>query len=288
MPSTPDDPALLNLQDEPQIAQDPFETMGVVKVIIQSAHIDTRNEWWWSRPPNPFVVVQVDVARATTSTQAATYDPSWLTQAFCLLVKSPKEDVKMMVYNSHRHRKYRSLLGAASFSMSNLTESRMSLDVQLSLLKARRRAGDLSCSFFYYPISMSSEIDAGIGIARLTVHWAEELQQVSIKPMAQIRLGWDAPPIHVTPRRKNAVWESTHEFLCFNMTTCVVYIDVVDPGPKLDDPLIGHVCICLMDLVEATKAKRGRWALSGCSTGKLVASAQWRKLSDQASDTIGL
>jgi hypothetical protein len=73
-----------------------------------------------------------------------------------------------------------------------------------------------------------------------------------------------------------AVWESVHEFICFDKSACVVYVDVLNP--HLEEPILGHACICLTDLVEATAARRGPWSLSGSAAGKLVASAEWRPL----------
>lgn len=120
------------------------------------------------------------------------------------------------------------------------------------------------------------------------MHRAEDIhpkggtRRLNIMPIASIRLdSWDAPSIHVTPHGKMlengfAVWESMHEFLCFDKSTCVIYVDVLDP--HLEDPVLGHLRICLTDLVEATIARRGPWPLSGSAVGKLVASAEWRSL----------
>ncbi|KAJ7139745.1 hypothetical protein C8R44DRAFT_867858 [Mycena epipterygia] len=262
-----------------------LEATGALKVIIQSAHIDIRGPHsWWRRPPKPFVLIQVNDTKATTGAQAGTYDPSWITQTFFLLVKSPKEELRLVVYDHHAHRNHR-LLGAASFDMSRLAESGMALDAELPLLKEKKRRGDLLCSLFYYPILASPDNENAIGIVRLIVHRAEEIQPTDasrrLNVMANVRLGWNAPTIHVTPRKKilangSAVWESMHEFLCFDKSSCVVYFEVLDP--HLEDPILGHLCIGLTDLVEATIARRRPWPLSGSAAGKLVASAEWRPL----------
>ncbi|KAJ6604265.1 hypothetical protein DFH09DRAFT_1067994 [Mycena vulgaris] len=158
--------------------------------------------------------------------------------------------------------------------MTRLVESGMALDAQLPLLKQTKQKGDLLCSLCYYPILVTPENENGL-FTKAYSHRINALAKI------RLRLDWDAPSIHVTRRQKiladgSIVWGSVHEFLCFDKSTCVLYIDVLDP--HLEDPVLGHLSICLTDLVEATIAKRGPWPLSGSTTGKLVVSAEWRPL----------
>ncbi|KAJ7693679.1 hypothetical protein B0H17DRAFT_492717 [Mycena rosella] len=78
-----------------------------------------------------------------------------MAQTFFLLVKSPKEELRLIVYDQNALRSP-GLLGAASFNMSRLLESGMAVDAQLPLLKEHKQQGDLLCSLFYYPISVES------------------------------------------------------------------------------------------------------------------------------------
>ncbi|KAJ7655185.1 hypothetical protein DFH06DRAFT_1298753 [Mycena polygramma] len=280
----------LNLKSAPALNQTKREAVGAVKVIVQSGHINGPN--WLGRAPNPFVSICASGTKVTTDPQPATYDPSWITQTFFLLVKSPNEVIRMKVYDHHEHRKHNALLGEASFDMSRLIESGMELDAHLALLKQNKRIGDLLCSLFYFPITLPlGNETAHLGNIKTLVlsAWSYIGRKIYVQPrrscrlsiaIANIRLRWDGPSIHVTPRGKifengSVVWESTHEFLCFNKSDCVVYVEVLEPD--LEDPL-GHVSICLTDLVEATIARRGRWPLSGSAAGKLVAFAEWKPL----------
>ncbi|KAJ6519447.1 hypothetical protein C8R45DRAFT_951531 [Mycena sanguinolenta] len=247
--------------------------IGALKIIVQSAHIDGPG-WRWRRP-NASVTIHTNSTKVKTDTQPTTYDPSWITSTFHVLVKSPKQEITMRVYDDRR------LLGETSFEMAHLIESGMKPDAQLAFSKRHKRRGDLLCSLFYFPIALSSKTDSEVGIVRLTLHRAEGLRGHNSLPIARIRLAWDAPTIHITPPGKMienelAVWESIHEFLCFNKSACVVYIDVLDT--RREELVLGHVCISLMDLVEATDTRGGRWPLSGSAAGKLVASAEWRPL----------
>ncbi|KAJ7494776.1 hypothetical protein B0H11DRAFT_2003381 [Mycena galericulata] len=162
--------ALCKLNDEEEEAS--FKATGVVKIIIQSAHIG-RVHGLWRRPPSPYVSIHVNRTQASTDAQIKTYvtlppsksrlnfsyhsyDPSWMEQTFFLLVKSTKEEIKLILYDHHAHRKH-GLLGAASFDMSRINGSGVVLDAHLPLLKAKKPKGDLLCSLFYYPISTSTE-----------------------------------------------------------------------------------------------------------------------------------
>ncbi|KAF7367223.1 Tricalbin [Mycena sanguinolenta] len=247
--------------------------IGALKIIVQSAHIDGPG-WRW-RQPNASVTIRTNSTKLKTETQPTTYDPSWITSTFHVLVKSSKQEVEMRVYDDRR------VLGEASFDMSLLVESRMKLDAQLPFSKHHKRRGDLLCSLFYFPIALSPKNDSDVGIVCLTLHRAEGLRRHNSMPIARIRLAWDAPAIHITRPGKMienelAVWESMHEFLCFNKSACVVYIDVLNN--RREEQVVGHVCISLTDLVEATDTGGGRWPLSGSVAGKLVASAEWRPL----------
>ncbi|KAJ7102309.1 hypothetical protein B0H15DRAFT_324788 [Mycena belliarum] len=249
-----------------------LEATGALKIVIQSAHIGGARSRW-KRPPKPFVSVKVSDSQAETGAQAETYDPSWIAQTFFLLVKSQKEQLRIILYDHKTYGKPE-ILGAAAIDISRLIKSGIVLDAQLPVLKESKQKGDLLCSLFYYPVSISPSNGNGL------LAFAEAHSRC-VKAIAKIRLNLesDAPSIHVTPRRKinngSVEWESMREFLCFDKNTCVMYIDVFDS--HLDEQL-GHLSICLTDLVEATLAKRGPWPLSGSAIGKLVASAEWRPL----------
>ncbi|KAJ7293187.1 hypothetical protein C8J57DRAFT_18714 [Mycena rebaudengoi] len=221
----------------------------------------------------------------TTLYQAQTRDPNWMTETYYLLT-SLQEDLRFLVYDHHTHRR-RGLIGSASLHVSRFTEGEM-IDVVLQILKGKKRKGDMLCSVVYYPVVSSEEENPNeaAGIVHLIIHHAEGLQATEgpsrrLEAIAKLRLEWDAPSIHITPRRKAhmnklVVWESGHEFLCLDKARCVIYVDIVDPG--LNDPLLGYLNLCLNDLVDATSAGRRSWPLSGSETGILVASAKWKPL----------
>lgn len=89
--------------------------------------------------------------------------------------------------------------------------------------------------------------------------------------------------IHSTKRLKhtnNPVWESSTEFLCTERASSVITINVVDDRDFLSDPKVGSLTVKLEDLLEAGKeAGRDWWPLSGCKTGRLRLSAEWKPLS---------
>ncbi|KAK7064550.1 tricalbin [Favolaschia claudopus] len=269
--------------------QNSLEVIGVLKLIIQSAHIDGPDGILQWRQPNPSVTVILDDRQVETGVQAATYDPTWITSTFYLLVKSPEEDMTLRVHDQGKYRKHR-IIGEAFLAMKHLLDSRVQLNVQLPFLKHHKRRGDLLCSMFYFPVIPSQENDSNIGVVRLTVQRAENLGQAGDNSIfssrisalvARIRLALNAAPIHVTPPANkledgSAVWESVHDFLCFDKTACVLYIDVVDRHSR--DPLLGHICVCLTDVIEAADVKRGPWPLSGSAAGRLAVSAEWKSL----------
>ena len=55
-------------------------------------------------------------------------------------------------------------------------------------------------------------------------------------------------------------------------------VKIIDDRDFLKDPMIGYLSIKLEDLLEAKKTTRDWWPLSGCKTGKLRMSAEWKPL----------
>lgn len=102
-----------------------------------------------------------------------------------------------------------------------------------------------------------------------------------INPFAKVLLSSNSPSIHSTPRAKhtlNPVWESSTEFLCSDKRSSVVTVKVIDDREFLKDPMIGYLSIKLTDLLEAKKTAKDWWPLSGCKTGRMRMSAEWKPL----------
>lgn len=103
-----------------------------------------------------------------------------------------------------------------------------------------------------------------------------------LNPFAKVLLSSNAPPIHTTQRFKhtnNPVWESSTEFLCSDKHSSVISVKVIDDRDFLKDPMVGYLSIKLDDLLEAKKtAGRDWWPLSGCKSGKIRLSAEWKPL----------
>ncbi|KAJ7650208.1 hypothetical protein FB45DRAFT_1017606 [Roridomyces roridus] len=220
----------------------------------------------------------------STRGELSKYDPSWLSQTFYFLVTNPTEEVQLVL---HDHRGRPSVLGVGTFDLSLVTgsdaksdsDSGIALNTYLSILKGKQRRGDLLCSFIYIPISTTlPEEKSNVGIVHIFLSGVDNLLPSNrISAVAAVRLAWDLPPIYTTPRvalsNGSGNWGTTHEFLCFDKTACVIYIDVLNYD--CHDESIGHVHIFLVDLLEATVRS---WPLSGTTAGRLTVSAQWRAL----------
>lgn len=103
-----------------------------------------------------------------------------------------------------------------------------------------------------------------------------------LNPLAKVHLGGNAQAIHKTPRFKhtnNPVWESTTEFLCSDKSSSIITVKVIDDREILKDPVVGYMNVRLEDILDARKeAGRDWWPLSGCNSGKLRLSAEWKPL----------
>ena len=128
---------------------------------------------------------------------------------------------------------------------------------------------------------------AEVGIVRLTVHQAKDLDNSKsmsgeLNPFCRVYLGASKIQIHTTRKFKhtnNPVWESSTEFLCSDKSSSLIVLRVIDDRDFLKDPIVGYLSVRLEDLLEARKdAGRDWWPLSGCKSGKLRISAEWKPL----------
>lgn len=103
-----------------------------------------------------------------------------------------------------------------------------------------------------------------------------------LNPLAKVYLGSNTQSVHKTPRFKhtnNPVWESTTEFLCSDKPSSMITVKVIDDREILKDPVVGYISVRLEDILEAKKeAGKDWWPLSGCNSGKLRLSAEWKPL----------
>jgi len=143
--------------------------------------------------------------------------------------------------------------------------------------------------------------ETSVGIVRLVIHQAKELDpgggltpfSKDINPYCKVLLGAD-DWIHSTPLVKRSlqpVWESAKEFLCADRDACTITVKVIDDRDFRKDPVVGYLTIRLNDLLEAKKPAPGEsvrdwWPLSGCKSGRVRMSAEWKPL-DMAGSLYG-
>jgi Ca2+-dependent lipid-binding protein len=67
--------------------------------------------------------------------------------------------------------------------------------------------------------------------------------------------------------------------LCSDKASSIITVKVIDDRDFMKDPVVGYMSIRLEDLLDAKKdAGRDWWMLSGCKSGKLRLSADWKPL----------
>jgi len=120
------------------------------------------------------------------------------------------------------------------------------------------------------------------------IHQAKELDNTKslsgeLNPLAKVYLNGQSASVFTTRRFKhtnNPVWEAPYEFLCTDKESSLIAVKVIDDRDFLKDPVVGFMSIKLTDLLESSgQAGRDWFPLSGCKSGKLRVSAEWRPLS---------
>lgn len=193
----------------------------------------------------------------------------------------------------------------------NEESSSLTCKIGLLLFDTHCRANVLLSSS-YFPVIQPAIVDgkpeplpeSNVGICRLVVHQAKELDKRSgdVNPKASVFLSGSKLPHFTTPTYRHTispVWEAPTEFLVPNkkrsritlqvclhwaVSYALAYLlrnqKVIDDRDFLKDPVIGSLTATLEDLLEATatKGKEAWFPLSGCPTGKVRLSAEWKPL----------
>lgn len=221
-------------------------------------------------------------------------------------------DLSVMDFNDHRKN---TLMGTATFEFGKLAEDATQEGIVSPLLRDGKERGELRYDVTYYPVIEVEEgkeelldsseflffflnkkcivssfvyVGLAVGIVRLVIHQAKELDHSKslsgdLNPLARVFTNASRSPEFSTPCFKhtnNPVWEAAHEYLCTDKENATVTIKVIDDRDFLKDPVVGYMTIRLTDLIKA-KGQAGRdwFPLSGCKTGRLRLSAEWKPLS---------
>ncbi|KDQ54885.1 hypothetical protein JAAARDRAFT_37997 [Jaapia argillacea MUCL 33604] len=286
-------PNVFTLNLEQMLSGVPLDAaIGVLQITVHSAR-GIKGTKLGGGTPDPYVTLSYNnrAQLAKTKYKHNTYNPTWNETKF-LLVNTLGEQLTFNVFDYNEHRKDAEM-GAATFDLSKLQDDAIMEGVEAPILKDGKDRGSLRFDVSFYPVLKSEAPDGGdlpdtdVGIVRITLHQAKELDTSKsmtkdLNPFAKVFLGDNPKSIFATPKFKHTlspVWESATEFLCSEKKSSVITIKVIDDRDFMADPVVGYLSIRLADLLEAKKdAGKDWWPLSGCKSGKLRMSADWKPL----------
>lgn len=83
----------------------------------------------------------------------------------------------------------------------------------------------------------------------------------------------------VVMHSNSPVWESTIEFFCVDKSSSVITLEIMHKRDILQDPVVGCMTIRIKDLLETKQVTdMDWWPLSGCKSGKVRLSVEWKPL----------
>jgi len=303
------DPNVFTLNLEQMLSGKPLDAaIGVIQVVVHAAR-GIKGTKIGGGTPDPYISLSINerAELARTKYKSNTYNPTWMETKY-LLVNNLNENLVLSLYDFNDHRK-NALMGSATFPLSKLLEDSTQEDLVSQLVKDGKDRGELRYEVNYYPCIEPEEgkedevMDSTVGIVRLVIHQAKELDQSKslsgdLNPLAKVYINQVSS--HSTPCFKHTnspVWENAYEFLCSDKKSTVITVKVIDDRDFLKDPVIGYMSIKLADLIDAKAHDNRDWfPLSGCKQGKLRISAEWKPLamagslhgSDQYKPPIGV
>jgi len=94
----------------------------------------------------------------------------------------------------------------------------------------------------------------------------------------QLILCSDAPiySTRTLKRTTSPAWESSTEFLVTDKTAAIIGLKVIDERGLSVDPTLGYLNVKLDDLLEAKNQGKDWFPLSGCASGRVRLSAEWK------------
>ncbi|TFK41290.1 hypothetical protein BDQ12DRAFT_711072, partial [Crucibulum laeve] len=262
------------------------EVIGVIRVIIQSAHISERVVLWSVRPSISTRIRINQQQVGSTGRQIRTRDPNWFSETHYGLVYS-LDDVLNLDVIDYGLFDWPVLIGSAVTTLSKTERGFFHTNRKLTLGKRQKQRGNLLCDLFFYPIR-GNEIQHKIedrgqqGVVRIRFERAKGLKsatgKINLKSIAELSFGWNDSPIHVTPpgQSENPSWNSVHEFMCINKSSTLVIVKVVDARHK--QQVLGHISLPLEDLLQGEESCNRWWSMSGCIGGQLKMDVQWKAL----------
>jgi Ca2+-dependent lipid-binding protein len=292
------EPNVFTLNLAQMLSGAPLDTaIGVLQVTIDSAR-GIKGTKIGGGTPDPFISLSINnrAELARTKYKSNTYNPSWHETKF-LLVNNLTEQLVMSMYDYNDHRK-NAEMGSATFELAQLLEDATQENLESPIVFDGKERGMLRYHVSFYPVlrpqalgegaeATEAELpDTNVGIVRLTVHQAKDLDQSKamgdLDPFLRVFLGDNRNPQMETMRTKHTnapVWEAATEFLCSDKEASVLTFKVLDDRDFRKDPMVGYMSVRLEDLLEA-KAEAGRdwWPLSGCRSGRVRLTAEWKPL----------
>ncbi|KAF6766075.1 transmembrane protein [Ephemerocybe angulata] len=249
------DPNVFTLNLEQLLSGKPLDAViGVLEVTIHSAR-GIKGAKIGGGTPDPFVALSINERSelAHTKWKQNTYNPTWM------------ETKYILINNLHER--------LPVFELSKLEEDAVQEGIVSELLKEGKERGQLRYDVSYYPcIEPASEQaaempESSVGVVRLVIHQAKELDHSKsmsgeLNPMTKLYLNANRKPSFTTRKYKhtnNPVWEEAHEFLCSSKENQVVTLKVR-----------------LVDLLASKEQGKDWFPLSGCKTGKIRVSAEWK------------
>ncbi|CAE6470842.1 unnamed protein product [Rhizoctonia solani] len=287
------DPNVFTLNLDQLLSGAPLDAaIGVLQVTVFDAR-GLKGAKIGGGTPDPYVSLTINNRgeMARTKFRRSTYNPHWGEVKF-LVINSLTETLNLTLLDHNDHRKDTEL-GIASFELSTLTEDATQEGLVRKVLKDGKERGEIKFDASFFPILKPQTLDGGkiqplpetkVGIVRLVIHQAKELDASKsmsgdLNPFAKLLIR--NREIHKTNVMKHTlgpVWESPKEFLVTDKTSTVVTIKIIDDRDFLKDPVVGFMNIRLKDLLTAREKQQDWFPLSGCKSGKVRISADWKPL----------
>ncbi|KAG2155499.1 C2 domain-containing protein [Suillus clintonianus] len=287
------DPNVFTLNLEQLLSGVPLDAaIGVVQVIVEAGRGLKANKIGGGSP-DPYVSISINNREelARTKYKQSTYNPTWMETKF-ILVNSIQESLVLSLFDYNDHRKD-TPLGAATFELQKLLEDATQEGLELPVLKDGKDRGLIRLSVNYFPCVHDSfksqylSFSLDVGIVRLTIHQAKELDATKslsgdLNPLVKVFVGNSHSYTHksqIIKHTNNPIWESPTEFICSDKSSSVITIKVVDERDFLRDPVVGHMSVRLVDLLQTDPTMdREWWPLNGCNSGKIRLSCEWKPL----------
>ncbi|SCU86571.1 LAME_0D06744g1_1 [Lachancea meyersii CBS 8951] len=266
----------------PQLISSSPLSIGVLELTVKDAVDIRRARNILNKSVDPYLSFELNgVSVGKTRTVRDSLHPVWNETSF-LLLNSFTEPLTITLYDKREKTKDK-VLGTIVYNLSTLHDERSQLNLKSSFLRSSKPVGDLNFNLKFHPTLEPKQLpdgtieqppDLNVGISKIVVEEAKELDEPGSKVSTFIELYFNAKLVLTTGTLKNTenpVWNQEYEAVITDRRKTRAKLVVKNAKGEV----IGSTVQTLNDLIDRTEVDK-TWIPLQNGKGQIKISTHWK------------